>query len=72
MFYPRFARIGSNPSLDIYGGKKEMAESEGFEPSVQALGPYNGLANRRLRPLGQLSARKTKNYFLAEGDLPRC
>ena len=34
-----------------------MAESEGFEPSVQALGSYNGLANRRLRPLGQLSAR---------------
>src|SRR5215204_3818598 len=27
-----------------------FAEREGFEPSVQALDPYNGLANRRLRP----------------------
>ena len=31
-----------------------MAESGGFEPPVQ-LSPYNGLANRRLQPLGQLS-----------------
>ena len=31
-----------------------MAESGGFEPPVQ-VSPYNGLANRRLQPLGQLS-----------------
>jgi hypothetical protein len=33
---------------------KIMAESGGFEPPVQ-VSPYNGLANRRLQPLGQLS-----------------
>ena len=32
-----------------------MAETEGFEPSIQALHPYNGLANRRLQPLGHVS-----------------
>ena len=32
-----------------------MAEREGFEPSVEALVPYNGLANRRFRPLSHLS-----------------
>ena len=29
---------------------------QGFEPWVQLLGPYNGLANRRLQPLGHLTA----------------
>ena len=33
-----------------------MAEGEGFEPSVQALIPYSGLANRRFRPLSHPSA----------------
>ena len=32
-----------------------MAESGGFEPPIELLA-YNGLANRRLQPLGQLSA----------------
>ena len=32
-----------------------MADREGFEPSIGALVPYNGLANRRLQPLGHLS-----------------
>jgi hypothetical protein len=31
-----------------------MAENGGFEPPIE-LSPYNGLANRRLQPLGQLS-----------------
>ena len=30
---------------------------QGFEPWVQLLGLYNGLANRRLQPLGHLTAR---------------
>ena len=38
-----------------------MAERGGFEPPVQALDPYNGLANRRLQPLGHLS---TTRYLL--------
>ena len=38
-----------------------MAEGEGFEPSVQALIPYSGLANRRFRPLSHPS---TNNYKL--------
>jgi len=33
-----------------------MAENGGFEPPIE-LSPYNGLANRRLQPLGQLSVR---------------
>ncbi len=36
-----------------------MAERRGVEPPIQCY-PYNGLANRRLRPLGHLSAMK---YF---------
>jgi hypothetical protein len=32
-----------------------MAEREGFEPSLEFLGPQNGLANRRLQPLGNLT-----------------
>jgi hypothetical protein len=34
--------------------QKCMAENGGFEPPIE-LSPYNGLANRRLQPLGQLS-----------------
>ncbi len=33
----------------------KMAEREGFEPSVRAKYPYDGLANRCLQPLGHLS-----------------
>ena len=32
----------------------KLAEREGFEPSVR-FNPYNGLANRRFRPLSHLS-----------------
>ena len=36
---------------------------EGFEPSVELLRPYNGLANRRLRPLGHLTmSMRTTHY----------
>jgi hypothetical protein len=34
---------------------KGKAERMGFEPTVQGDTPYNGLANRRLQPLGHLS-----------------
>ena len=33
----------------------KLAVRQGFEPWVQLLGPYNGLANRRLQPLGHLT-----------------
>ena len=33
-----------------------VAVREGFEPSVELLRPYNGLANRRFRPLSHLTA----------------
>ena len=36
-------------------GRWRMAVREGFEPSVELLRSYNGLANRRLRPLGHLT-----------------
>ena len=35
-----------------------MAVREGFEPSVELLRSYNGLANRRLQPLGHLTVTK--------------
>ena len=38
-----------------------MAEREGFEPSKQVT-PLNGLANRRTRPLCDLSARGVEGY----------
>ena len=34
----------------------KLAVRQGFEPWVQLLSPYNGLANRRLQPLGHLTA----------------
>jgi hypothetical protein len=34
--------------------KKEMAETEGFEPSIR-LTAYDDLANRCLQPLGHVS-----------------
>ena len=36
--------------------ERRLAVREGFEPSVEVLRPYNGLANRRLQPLGHLTA----------------
>src|SRR5688572_3587855 len=33
---------------------RELAERMGFEPMIR-VSPYNGLANRRLQPLGHLS-----------------
>jgi hypothetical protein len=38
-----------------------LAESGGFEPPIE-LSPYNGLANRRLQPLGQLSCGVDLDY----------
>ena len=35
---------------------RDASEREGFEPSIRVYTPYNGLANRRLQPLGHLSA----------------
>src|SRR3981081_2183646 len=43
-----------NGLWDSKGIFSTMAENGGFEPPIE-LSPYNGLANRRLQPLGQLS-----------------
>ena len=40
--------------VDMERSAEGMAENGGFEPPIE-LSPYNGLANRRLQPLGQLS-----------------
>ena len=45
----RFADAG-----DAFAEAGRDPEREGFEPSIQCY-PYNGLANRRLQPLGHLS-----------------
>jgi hypothetical protein len=37
--------------------RRVLAETEGFEPSIRLFEPYNGLANRRLQPLGHVSGR---------------
>jgi uncharacterized damage-inducible protein DinB len=52
--------------------RKVMAESGGFEPPVQ-LSPYNGLANRRLQPLGQLSSGVARylTFIIAQCSSPR-
>jgi hypothetical protein len=42
-----------------------LAENGGFEPPIE-LSPYNGLANRRLQPLGQLSVCLLQGTALAE------
>jgi hypothetical protein len=44
-----------------------MAENGGFEPPIE-LSPYNGLANRRLQPLGQLSVLLAGTSFFASAD----
>ena len=36
---------------------RSVAETEGFRTLDRALQPYNGLANRRLQPLGHISVR---------------
>ena len=36
-------------------GRIDETERAGFEPAIQGNTPYNGLANRRLQPLGHLS-----------------
>lgn len=41
-------------------GWGELAEGKGFEPSIP-VSQYNGLANRRLQPLGHLSAIRLLN-----------
>ena len=54
---------GAEPSRRSSRGikreRRRMAVREGFEPSVELLRSYNGLANRRLRPLGHLTATRT-------------
>ncbi len=42
--------------FSVAGIIENMAEREGFEPS-RGCYPSNGLANRRLKPLGHLSTR---------------
>ena len=47
----------SRRSAPVSCARTRMAVREGFEPSVELLRSYNGLANRRLQPLGHLTAR---------------
>ena len=42
-----------------------MAERGGFEPPIR-FNPYNGLANRRLQPLGHLSTSTVTRATLPE------
>ena len=44
---------------------------QGFEPWIEVLGPYNGLANRRLQPLGHLTAdgKYTRRRHLRDRNL---
>ena len=52
-----------NTAPQISAGRCDETERAGFEPAIRANSPYNGLANRRLQPLGHLSfwAGKGKN-----------
>ena len=48
-----------------------LAEREGFEPSIRC-NSYNGLANRRLQPLGHLSTAAWGVLSTAARTLVRC
>ncbi len=55
---PLFSATGSNP---LHNAKALYSGGEwGIRTPDTAFGPYNGLANRRLQPLGQLSVRRDK------------
>jgi hypothetical protein len=49
-------RAKSNPFERYFIIKRKMAERKGFEPP-ERVSPFNDLANRRLQPLGHLSAK---------------
>ncbi len=65
------------PVPEWKGGSQERGSGEwGIRTPDTAFGPYNGLANRRLQPLGQLSAGGTTNgiyrrYITKNGALWR-
>ena len=50
--YRRDTRLRGRQSIALYEDK--VAEGTGFEPAI-GFDPYNGLANRRLQPLGHPS-----------------
>jgi Phage integrase family len=44
----------------LAGGTRKYGGEEGIRTLDTAFGPYNGLANRRLQPLGHLTAREVQ------------
>ena len=58
----RKSKNQSEVSLGKQLGRK-VAERGGFEPPIQFY-PYNGLANRRFRPLSHLSIQRTSDHRL--------
>ncbi len=52
----RAAQAGGAAGLVGGGDGEGLAETRGFEPPVP-VSQYNGLANRRLQPLGHVSGR---------------
>ena len=48
-------------------GNDRVAETEGFEPSVQMY-PYDGLANRWFQPLTHVSGSQQRGHAIARGS----
>ena len=49
---------------------RKMAVTRGFEPPIRCY-PYNGLANRRLQPLGHVTSTK-KTYYYRDAAFLSC
>ena len=54
-----YRALGQFPATRL---ARRDSEREGFEPSIR-FNTYNGLANRRLQPLGHLSAARRRPLF---------
>ena len=59
---------GLSPLSGVSRAAQELAERRGFEPLIRCY-PYNGLANRRLQPLGHLSGARRQGNL---GQISAC
>src|SRR5439155_364087 len=68
-FYNLFLAVGIAAGVAQIAGGAEVAGREGFEPSEQ-VAPLNGLANRRTRPLCDLSVARRATCYHARPSRP--
>src|SRR5436190_23791373 len=63
-------RPGTGKSRQFDAGRRraKIGGEAGIRTLDTAFGPYNGLANRRLQPLGHLTLRLARDHGLAQGE----